>query len=120
MDVLDDGFRHVGRCENLEGLWCMYCRDTTDAATEHIAGLTKLKTYYAGQTKITDRSLEILSRMPSLESLEFWNCRGITNAGVALLAALPRLREISVDGCRQVTPDAVTAFPAHVRARYTV
>ena len=75
MDVLDDGFRHVGRCENLEGLWCMYCRDTTDAATEHIAGLTKLKTYYAGQTKITDRSLEILSRMPSLESLEFWNCR---------------------------------------------
>ena len=83
MDVLDDGFRHVGRCENLEGLWCMYCRDTTDAATEHIAGLTKLKTYYAGQTKITDRSLEILSRMPSLESLEFWNCGGITNAGVA-------------------------------------
>jgi hypothetical protein len=120
MDVLDDGFRHVGRCENLEGLWCMYCRDTTDAATEHIAGLTKLKTYYAGQTKITDRSLEILSRMPSLESLEFWNCRGITNAGVALLAALPRLREISVDGCRQVTPDAVTTFPAHVRARYSV
>ena len=120
MDVLDDGFRHVGRCESLEGLWCMYCRDTTDAATEHIAGLTKLKTYYAGQTKITDRSLEILSRMPSLESLEFWNCRGITNAGVALLASLPRLREISVDGCRQVTPDAVTVFPAHVRARYTV
>ena len=74
MDVPDAGFRHVGRCENLEGLWCMYCRDTTDAATEHIAGLTKLKTYYAGQTKITDRSLEILSRMPSLESLEFWNC----------------------------------------------
>ena len=120
MDVLDDGFRHVGRSENLEGLWCMYCRDTTDVATEHIAGLTKLKTYYAGQTKITDRSLQILSRMPSLESLEFWNCRGITNAGVALLGALPRLREISVDGCRQVTPDAMTAFPAHVRARYTV
>ena len=120
MDVLDDGFRHVGRCEHLEGLWCMYCRDTTDAATEHIAGLTKLKTYYAGQTKITDRSLEILSRMPSLESLEFWNCGGITNAGVALLSALPRLREISVDGCRQVTPDATTMFPAHVRARFSV
>ena len=47
--------RHGAR--TLEGLWCMYCRDTTDAATEHIAGLSKLKTYYAGQTKITDRSL---------------------------------------------------------------
>jgi hypothetical protein len=120
MDVQDDGFRHVGRCENLEGLWCMYCRDTTDAATEQIAGLSKLKTYYAGQTRITDRSLEILSRMRSLEKLEFWNCGGITNAGVALLAALPALREISVDGCRQVTPEAIAVFPAHVRAQYSV
>jgi hypothetical protein len=120
MDVSDAGFRHVGRCEELEGLWCMYCRDTTDAATEEIAGLRKLKTYYAGQTKITDRSLTILSRMPSLEKLEFWNCAGITNAGVAGLAALPRLAEISVDGCRQVSPDALAAFPAHVRAKHSV
>lgn len=120
MDVPDAGFRHIGRCEELEGLWCMYCRDTTDIATEHIAGLSKLKTYYAGQTKITDRTLEILSRMRSIESLEFWNCAGITNAGVALLAALPALREISVDGCRQVTGDALAALPAHVRARHSV
>ncbi len=120
MDVTDEGFRHVGRCEALEGLWCMYCRDTTDAATEHIAGLAKLKTYYAGQTKITDRSLDILSRMPSLENLEFWNCAGITNAGVAQLAALPGLREISVDGCQQVTPEIIALFPAHVRVRHSV
>ena len=98
----------------------MYCRDTTDAATEEIAGLRKLRIYYAGQTKITDRSLTILSRMPSLEELEFWNCAGITNGGVAELAALPRLRQISVDGCRQVTLDALTAFPAHVRAKHSV
>src|SRR6266511_2477122 len=52
MDVMDAGFRHVGACKELEGLWCMYCRETTDAASEHIAGLTKLKTYYAGLTKI--------------------------------------------------------------------
>src|SRR5207244_10131931 len=24
MDVPDAGFRHIGRCENLEYLWCMY------------------------------------------------------------------------------------------------
>ena len=85
-----------------------------------IAGLSKLKTYYAGQTKITDRSLAILSRMPSLENLEFWNCAGITNAGVAHLAALPGLREISVDGCQQVTLEIITLFPAHVRVRHSV
>lgn len=119
MDVADAGFRHVGRCEQLEALWCMYCRDTTDAATEHIADLPRLKTYYAGQTRITDRSLEILARMPSLERLEFWNCAGITDAGVAFLAALPRLREIKIESCRQVTPRADTLFPAQVRVTYS-
>ena len=33
MDVPDAGYRHVGRCEQLESLILMYCRDTTDAAT---------------------------------------------------------------------------------------
>ena len=50
MDVPDEGFRHVGRCEQLEDLWCMYCRDTGDTATGHIAGLSRLKSYYAGPT----------------------------------------------------------------------
>jgi hypothetical protein len=118
MDVPDDGFRHVGRCENLEDLWCMYCRDTGDAATAHIEGLSRLKTYYAGATQITDRSLEILGRMPSLENIEFYDCTGITNAGVAHLAGLPRLREITVGGSHNVTREGVAVFPATVRANY--
>jgi hypothetical protein len=119
MDVQDAGFRHLGRCENLESLWCMYCRETGDLATEHIAAVPRLKRYYAGQTKITDRSLEILSRMPSLERLEFWNCSCLTNAGVAHLAALPRLREITLDGLSGVTREAVARFRAQVRVNYS-
>jgi hypothetical protein len=119
MDVPDAGFRHVGRCEHLEGLWCMYCRDTGDAATEHISGLSGLKTYYAGKTRITDHSLEILGRMASLERLEFWQCAGVTDAGVAHLAGLPRLREIGLDGLPNVTRKAVGLFPAHVRVNYS-
>jgi hypothetical protein len=118
MDVTDDGFRHVGRCEHLEDLWCMYCRDTGDAATEHLVGLSELKTYYAGKTRITDRSLEILGRMPSLEKIEFWECAGITNAGVALLAGLPRLREITVGGSPNVTREGMAIFPGAVRVNY--
>ena len=118
MDVSDDGFRHVGRCTQLEELWCMYCRDTGDAATEHIAGLSSLKTYYAGATKITDRSLEILGRMGSLEDIEFHECAGITNAGVACLVGLPRLRRISVGGSPNITREGMAIFPATVRANY--
>lgn len=119
MDVPDDGFRHVGRCQELEELWCMYCRDTGDDATEHIAGLSRLKTYYAGATQISDRSLEILSRISALESIEFFDCARITNVGVALLANLPRLREITVEGSPKVTREGMAVFPTTVRANYS-
>jgi hypothetical protein len=118
MDVQDDGFRHVGRCAHLEHLWCMYCRDTTDAATRHLAGLGRLKTYYAGKTQITDDSLHILSGLASLERLTFWETAALTNAGVALLARLPRLQELSLEGLPYVTADIAAAFPPHVQVSH--
>jgi hypothetical protein len=118
MDVQDDGFRHVGHCRRLESLWCMYCRDTGDVATGHIADLPALRRYYAGKTRITDRSLEILGRMSSLEVLQFWEIAGITNAGLAALAGLPRLREVSIEGATGVTREAVAVFPDTVRVNY--
>lgn len=113
----DAGFVHVGRCERLERLTCMYCRDTTDAATEHIAGL-RLKYYYAGLTKITDRSLEILGRMDSLEQVELYECNGVTDAGLPHLAALPRLREVEFSGLPGITLAGTRAFPPRVRVKY--
>jgi len=118
MDVPDEGFRHVGRCEQLEDLWCMYCRDTGDTATGHISGLSRLQSYYAGSTQITDQSLELLARMQSLERLEFSDCKGITDAGVALLAGLPRLREVSVGGSPRVTREGLAVFAPSVRVDY--
>jgi hypothetical protein len=118
MDVTDEGFRHVGRCERLEDLWCMYCRDTGDAATAHIAGL-RLKTYYAGGSKITDRSLGILARMTSLERIQVHHCQGITDAGVRLLAGLPNLRELAIEGSRTVTRAAFQGFATRVRVNYS-
>jgi hypothetical protein len=118
MDVPDAGFRHIGACKNLEELWCMYCQDTGDNATEHVAGLNRLKSYYAGHTKITDRSLEILASMASLESLGFWQCAALTDAGIAQLAGLPNLREVTVEGLPGVTKTVLTAFPSHVRVNF--
>ena len=119
MDVPDAGFRHIGQCERLEGLWCMYCRDTTDAATEHLAGLFQLKTYYAGATQITDRSLEILAGLPALESIELYQCAGITDAGLSALSSLPTLKEIGIAGLPHVTLEGTHVFPPHVRVSYT-
>jgi hypothetical protein len=118
MDVPDNGFRHVGRCAQLEKLTCMYCRDTGDAATEHIAGLSRLKQYYAGQTQITDRSLEILGGMTSLEEVTLSSCAGISDQGLVHLARLPQLRRIAVDSAGRVTRAGIAVFPPHVRVDF--
>jgi hypothetical protein len=114
----DDGFRHVGRCRRLERLTCMYCRDTTDVATGHIAELS-LNYYYAGLTQITDQSLAILGRMSSLEQVDLYECNGITDAGLVFLAGLPNLREVHLDGLPGVTLDGTRPFPERVRVSYS-
>jgi hypothetical protein len=119
MDVPDDGFRHVGRCERLESLVLMYCRDTGDVATGHIAALSNLKHYFASYTRITDRTLAILATMASLERIELSGVPGVTNDGVALLAALPRLRELRLSGMQNVTRESTAGFPPRVRVRYS-
>jgi hypothetical protein len=118
MDVPDEGFRHVGQCANLEKLTCMYCRDTGDAATEQIAGLSHLKYYYAGRTQITGRSLEILGTMNSLEEVALSACAGISDAGLAHIARLPRLKKVSVDATARVTRAGIAVFPADVHVDF--
>ncbi|HEX5182556.1 MAG TPA: hypothetical protein VFW19_05315 [Allosphingosinicella sp.] len=117
IDVADAGFVHVGNCRRLEHLWCMYCRDTGDEATGHIAGLG-LKSYYAGTTRITDRSLEILGRMRTLERVRLWHCDGVTDAGIAALARLPRLREVSLQGLPGVSSNVAALFRPGIRIRH--
>ena len=118
MGVTDDGFRYVGACERLERLWCMYCTNTGDMATEHLKKL-RLRTYYAGATQITDRSLEMLGHIASLEEMEFWQCLKLTNSGVAHLARLPKLRAFTVDGSPGVTRSVTQLFPPSVQMRYS-
>jgi len=109
MDVPDAGYRHIGKCGQLESLILMYCRDTTDAATEQIAALPRLSYYFNSYTAITDRTPELLAGMDSLERITFDGCHNMTNEGIKRLGRLPRLRELRASG-RQITPDVVDAF----------
>lgn len=96
----------------------MYCRDTTDRATEHLEGMNCLKSYYAGASQITDRSLEVLSRITTLQTLSFWKCAGITDEGLRLIAGLPRLSKVTLDGLERVTEAGLALFPATVHVHY--
>lgn len=118
MDVGDPGFRHIGRSKKLESLILMYCRDTTDVATSHLTGMPNLKKYHAGYTLITDASLEMLSRIKSLEEISFEGCKFITDGGIPFLMTLPGLREISIGGSPKVTRSGTTGFASGVRVNY--
>ena len=113
MDIPDAGYRYVAECAGLESLVLMYCRDTTDAATQHITRLRHLSYYFNSYTTVTDRTPELLATMDSLERVTFDGCHGLTDAGVARLARLPALRELRVSG-RGVTPGVRGAFPPRV------
>jgi RNA polymerase sigma factor (sigma-70 family) len=118
IDVTDAGFRHIGACASLRALHCMYCRDTTDQATSHLAGLSRLQTYGAWTARITDQSLSVLAHLASIEKLHFYKCAGVTDAGLAAVAALPRLRQIDLEYLPNVSSDAALAFSANVRVNY--
>ena len=57
--------------------------------------------------------------MPSLEQVELYECKGVTDAGLPFLAALPRLREVALDSLPGVTLAGTQVFPAGVRVRYS-
>jgi hypothetical protein len=115
MDVADDGYRHVGRCEQLESLVLMYCRDTGDVATSHITKLGKLKKYFASYTRATDLTPRYLSEIESLESIDLAAIPGITNAGIGALTRLPNLRELHLGGMQNVDVTALPAFREGVK-----
>ncbi|MBK7350010.1 MAG: ankyrin repeat domain-containing protein [Gemmatimonadetes bacterium] len=119
MDIPDEGYRHIGRCETLESVVLMYCRDTGDRATGHLAGMPRLRRYFASYTRITDRTPELLSRVEALEEVEFSSCAGLTDAGLTHPARLPRLRSLKVSGGRRVTGSFAGAFGDGVRVRHS-
>jgi hypothetical protein len=110
----DANFEQVGKCMELETLTCMYTDDIGDVAVEHLGNLRKLETFYAGDTRIGDRGLEVLGSLPALQKVELWSCINVTNAGLAALARAPRLREVSIEMSPLVTRDAAKLFPPHV------
>jgi hypothetical protein len=70
-------------------------------------------------TQITDRSLEFLARMASIENLEFWQCMSLTDAGVAHLARLPNLRKLEVHSSPNVSREIRELFGDTVLVRYS-
>ena len=95
----------------------MYNRATTDTATRHLRNHPQLVHYSAFGTQITDESLRILAGFQKLETLEFENCAGITDAGLRELRNLNQLRRVSAWSCVNVKGTWLDAMPPPVEAK---
>ena len=51
--------------------------------------------------KITDRSLEVLAGLSTLEWIEREHTVQVTNSGIVALALLPNLQQVSIGACRR-------------------
>lgn len=116
--VGDGAFVHIGRIPNLERLTNMYNRSTTDAATRHLEGHAALKWYGAYGTQITDDSLRVLARLPSIEHVELDNLFGITDEGASVLARAVTLRYLSIDTCPRVAGRWLDSAPQRLDAHF--
>jgi hypothetical protein len=65
----------------------------------------------------SERLLEILGGMPTLERLLFYKC-AITDNGLAHVAGLPNLQHLDLESLENVTEAALSLFPASVRLKY--
>jgi hypothetical protein len=57
--------------------------------------------------------------MPSLEQVDLYECKGVTDAGLVSLAGLPGLREVHLDGLPGVTLEGTRVFPLNVRVYHS-
>ena len=114
----DAAFAHIARIPRLERLTNMYNRSTTDAATRYLHDHQTLVHYSAFGTQITDDSLRVLAGCQRLETLEFENCAGITDAGLREVLRLPRLRRVSAWACIHVNGEWVSSAPPRVEAKF--
>jgi internalin A len=77
----------------------------TDAAMEHLKGLTRMQNLALTNTAITDAGLDNLQAMKDLRSLDLSYTR-ITDAGLAKIKGLTNLRSLRL-ACTRITGEAL-------------
>ena len=58
--------------------------------------------------------------MDSLEAVELFETKSVTDAGLVYLAKLPRLKRVELGGLPHVTHAGTRVFPARVEVSYSL
>jgi Leucine-rich repeat (LRR) protein len=97
--ITDEGLLHLRPAKQIRELNLLYAEQITDLGLNAIKGWTSLKRLNVRGTRIADATLEIVSKLPQLESLDIANT-GVTEAGLDSLVALTKLRHLALGRSR--------------------
>jgi Leucine-rich repeat (LRR) protein len=95
--ISDQGLRNLRAAPKIAELNLYYAELITDDGMSAVRGWKHLKRLNLRGTKITDKTLEMLATVPTLESLDIGFAE-ITDVGLDHLSVLPNLRELTIGG----------------------
>ncbi|MEO1526090.1 MAG: hypothetical protein AAFX06_11685 [Planctomycetota bacterium] len=104
--VDDASLRHVRKLKHLRAIYMWDASEVSDEGFRNLQGLPRLELIHLSKSRITDKSLEIASRMPSLQVLSM-QYNDFSDEGVRHLAALPNLKSLWVCGSEE-RPNQIT------------
>jgi hypothetical protein len=91
----DAGLRHIGKMSELEELSIRDARSVTDEGVSQLAQLTNLKHISISFSNLTNDSLVLLSRLPSMEHVELQG-NHFSDEGLARLNGKDRLKKLCI------------------------
>jgi Leucine-rich repeat (LRR) protein len=106
--ITDEGLLRLKSAAKIVDLNLFYVEQITDQGMTAIKNWTNLKRLNVRGTRISDGTLEILSRMPQLEALDIANTQ-ISDDGYDYLITLVNLKELSL-GRSRLSDNAIKAL----------
>lgn len=103
--ISDEGLAHISQMPNLEVLCLHGMKNITDDGIAHLTKMPSLHKLNIASSQVTDRGLEYLSQIKTLEHLELpQDQKGITDRGLEYLSRLPNLKELSISRIHFIDP----------------
>jgi len=101
--ITNEGLDHLDELEVLEELSLGWCRMISDSGLNTLTqqpGRSKLKVLRIARCAITDTGVDYLSRLSSLEALDFNGCSNVGSTALGkILGKLPNLEHLDVSYC---------------------
>ena len=106
-EITDQGAVKIASLKELQSLARFNDCNVGDETCKTLASLSKLIWIGLGGTRVTDKGIDVLTSLKSLERLELHGCKRLTDQVLESLAKISSLTELSITNNPQLTEPAI-------------